>query len=174
MASIIKKPLFQLQKDNRKITIEHCCSTPLAFYGKWMSKMLFFVAILMRLYMWPPWEYFSPSKMVCRLKKSLYGLKQAPWAWFRKFRQAIVKMGFHQSDNDDSLFIKRSSKGCTILLIHVDDIIICGNNDDGICALKENFWHERSMSLVWKLNALFKVFMFINVSMLKISYQWQD
>lgn len=84
-------------------------------------------------YMRPPSGYSSLSNMVCRLKKSLYGLKQAPRAWFENFWQAIVKTGFHHSDNDHSLFIKSSSKGCKILLLYVDDTFISGNND--ICAL---------------------------------------
>ena len=34
---------------------------------------------------------------VCRLKKVLYGLKQSPCAWFEKFTQAMVSVGYQQS-----------------------------------------------------------------------------
>ena len=79
------------------------------------------------IYMRPPPRYTCPPKHVCKLKKSLYGHKQAPRAWFEKFRFAILQAHFYQSPNDGSLFIRRTSRGCTILLLYVNDIIIGGN-----------------------------------------------
>ena len=76
------------------------------------------------------------KNMMCRLRKSLYGIKQAPPAWFDKFRKAILQAKFSQSPNDHSLFIGRTPRGCTILLVYVDDISINGNDDLGICELK--------------------------------------
>ena len=69
------------------------------------------------MYMRLPPGFNFPPKMVCHLKKSLYGLKQA-----------ILKAQFHQSYNDHSLFFRRISKDCTILLLYVDDIIISRND----------------------------------------------
>eukprot|EP00268_Persea_americana_P044937 TRINITY_DN4553_c2_g1_i10.p1 TRINITY_DN4553_c2_g1~~TRINITY_DN4553_c2_g1_i10.p1 ORF type:complete len:308 (+),score=35.45 TRINITY_DN4553_c2_g1_i10:1732-2655(+) len=87
-------------------------------------------------YMRPPPGYSCPPHHVCKSTKSLYGLKQAPRAWFEKFRSAILQAHFYQSSNDSSLFIRRSSHGYTILLIYVDDMIISGNDHDGIDELK--------------------------------------
>eukprot|EP00268_Persea_americana_P014858 TRINITY_DN16687_c0_g1_i2.p1 TRINITY_DN16687_c0_g1~~TRINITY_DN16687_c0_g1_i2.p1 ORF type:complete len:128 (+),score=6.31 TRINITY_DN16687_c0_g1_i2:78-461(+) len=83
----------------------------------------------------PP-RYACPPKHVCKLKKSLYGLKQAPRAWFEKFRSTILQAHFYQSPNDSSPFIRRTSHGCAILLLYVDDVIISGNNAIGISELK--------------------------------------
>ena len=38
----------------------------------------------------------TPSH-VCRLRKSLYGLKQAPRAWYKRFANFIISMGFKSS-----------------------------------------------------------------------------
>ncbi|XP_015168576.1 uncharacterized mitochondrial protein AtMg00810-like [Solanum tuberosum] len=70
--------------------------------------------------------------MFCRLRKSLYGLKQAPRAWFEKFRSTIINAGFSHCVSDYLLFIRHSNTGMTILLLHVDDIIITGNDENGI------------------------------------------
>lgn len=53
-----------------------------------------------------------------------------------KFRVAILRAKFLQSFNDYSLFIRRTSRICNILLDYVDDIIISGNDTLGIEELK--------------------------------------
>ena len=37
---------------------------------------------------------------VCYLQRSLYGLKQAPRAWYQRFVQHAIRMGFCQSPTD--------------------------------------------------------------------------
>jgi len=77
------------------------------------------------IYMKPPPGYNQAQPdMVCRLRKFLYGLKQAPRAWFEKFRSTIINVGFSQSVSNYSLFIRHSNTGMTILLLHVDGMII--------------------------------------------------
>lgn len=90
-------------------------------------------------YMKLPPEVSSNSKaQVCRLRRSLYGLKQAPRSWFTKFGQILHQLGFHQSSNDPSMFIRRSAAGIIILLVYVDDIIITGTDTSGIQQFKES------------------------------------
>ena len=62
--------------------------------------------------------------MVCRLRRSLYGLKQAPHAWFQRFASVVTAAGFSASAHDPALFVHTSSRGCTLLLLCVDDMII--------------------------------------------------
>ncbi|CAL1353665.1 unnamed protein product [Linum trigynum] len=71
------------------------------------------------------------------LHKSLYGLKQAPWAWFEKFQSTVLQLGLHQSLNDPSLFVKSSSAGYVVLLLYVDDMVVTGDDIEGIDHLKK-------------------------------------
>ncbi|KAL6312348.1 hypothetical protein AAG906_008002 [Vitis piasezkii] len=76
----------------------------------------------------PP-GYTDPQfpQHVCRLKRALYGLKQAPRAWFHRFSSFLLKLGFHSSQADSSLFVYHSSLGTVYLLLYVDDMIITGS-----------------------------------------------
>lgn len=65
----------------------------------------------------PPPGNACPAKHVCLLKKSLYVLKEAPRAWFDKFRTAILRANFSQSPNDSYVFIRRTPRGCPMLMI---------------------------------------------------------
>uniref|UniRef100_A0A2N9J561 Integrase catalytic domain-containing protein n=1 Tax=Fagus sylvatica TaxID=28930 RepID=A0A2N9J561_FAGSY len=76
------------------------------------------------------------SHKVCRLRQALYGLKQAPRAWFAKFNSTISQHGFSASSYDSALFFRRSDHGITLLLLYVDDMIITGDDVQGIQDLK--------------------------------------
>ncbi|GFS31834.1 hypothetical protein Acr_00g0019430 [Actinidia rufa] len=81
---------------------------------------------------------------VCRLRKSIYGLKQSPRAWFHRFSEVILSMGFQQCHSDHTCFIRRQPQGrCIIISVYIDDIIITGDNASGIvqvkCGLRKAF-----------------------------------
>jgi hypothetical protein len=77
------------------------------------------------------------SGMVCKLKKALYGLKQSPRAWFGRFSAAVLAFGLSRSGTDHSVFYRYSEDGRRILLlVYVDDIVITGDDLDGIQKLK--------------------------------------
>ncbi|KAK9079958.1 hypothetical protein SSX86_001633 [Deinandra increscens subsp. villosa] len=66
---------------------------------------------------------------VCLLKKSLYGLKQAPRAWYKRFADYVLRMGFYNSKCDNSLFVYRRGNDTAYLLLYVDDIILVTSSD---------------------------------------------
>jgi len=74
---------------------------------------------------------------VCRLRKSLYGLKQSPRAWFGRLSQALGQFGMIRSANDHSVFYKHLKEKTIILVAYVDDLIITGDDVEGISALKK-------------------------------------
>jgi len=76
------------------------------------------------------------SGYICKLKKLLYGLKQAPRTWFEKFSIVISSISFISSNHDSALFIKCTDAGRIILSLYVDDMIITGDDIDGISVLK--------------------------------------
>ena len=91
-------------------------------------------------YMEQPPGFFvqgEPDK-VCRLRRSLYGLKQSPRAWFGKFNTVVLEFGMVQSSIDHSVFYYHSSSGCIYLVVYVDDIVITGNDEDGIAQVKRH------------------------------------
>ena len=65
---------------------------------------------------------------VCKLKKSLYGLKQSPRAWFRRFRKSMKDFGYRQSNSDRTLFLKKQHDKITTLIVHVDDMVVIGDD----------------------------------------------
>ncbi|CAN1176981.1 Retrovirus-related Pol polyprotein from transposon TNT 1-94 [Linum perenne] len=88
-------------------------------------------------YMECPPGFKERGDMVCHLHRSLYGLKQAPRAWFEKFQSTILQSGFAQSSADPSLFTRHSGDKLAILLIYVDDMILSGDDQDGIEMVKK-------------------------------------
>lgn len=48
---------------------------------------------------------------VCLLSRSLFGLRQAPRAWFTRFIDHVINIGFVQSRADSSLFVLRHGGG---------------------------------------------------------------
>lgn len=96
-------------------------------------------------YMVPPPGVPHKSGEVCKLRKALYGLKQAPRAWFDKFSTTITSLGFQSSPYDSALFVRNSSTGRILLLLYVDDMIITGDDLNGIVRLKEQLHQQFEM-----------------------------
>lgn len=97
------------------------------------------------IYMTPPPGLSRPPRYVCRLRKALYGLKQAPRAWFEKFRSTILQQGFFQSQHDSAMFVQSSSRGRVIILLYVDDMIITGDDLEGIDNIKQYLYIQFEM-----------------------------
>ena len=111
--------------------------------------------LLEEVYMKLPLGYSHPPGFlhrVCRLRRALYGLKQAPRAWFAKFSSTISQHGFSDSSFDIALLLRRSDHGITILLLYIDDMIITGDDMQGIQDLKHFFGRQFEMKDLDPLN----------------------
>ena len=73
---------------------------------------------------------------VCHLCKSFYGLKQSPRAWFGSLVMQFSNFGMHRCQFDPSVFSCTTEKGRTLLIVYIDDIIITGDDTQGIVELK--------------------------------------
>ena len=93
-------------------------------------------------YMQPPPSLSVESNKVCHLRRALYGLKQAPKTWFAKFSSTISRLGYMTSHYDSALFLYRIDKDIILLLMYVDNMIIIGDDFNGIQELK-NFLSQR-------------------------------
>ena len=83
-------------------------------------------------YMQPPFGLFVESNKVCHIWRALYGLKQAPRAWFAKYSSTISRLGYMTSHYDSTLFLCHTDKDTILLLLYVDDMIITGDDLNGI------------------------------------------
>ena len=102
----------------------------------------------------PPGYSHPPGfpHIVFQLRWALYGLKQAPRVWFAKFSSTISQHGFLGSSFDIALFLRRSGHDITILLLYVDDMIITGDDMQGILDLKYFLGHQFEMTNLGPLN----------------------
>jgi hypothetical protein len=73
---------------------------------------------------------------VCRLRKSLCNLKQSQRAWFDMFKHAVCDMGYMQCNGDHVVFYRHNNQKITILIVHVYDIIIIGDDEAETMKLK--------------------------------------
>ncbi|KAL0302581.1 UNVERIFIED_CONTAM: Retrovirus-related Pol polyprotein from transposon RE2 [Sesamum angustifolium] len=74
---------------------------------------------------------------VCKLQKSLYGLKQASRQWNLELTTKLQNFGFSQSTYENCLFIKSSDSEFTALLVYVDDILLTGNSESALHAVRD-------------------------------------
>nr|KYP51628.1 Retrovirus-related Pol polyprotein from transposon TNT 1-94 [Cajanus cajan] len=84
----------------------------------------------------PPGFSGQSSTQCCKLHKSLYGLKHASRCWYDKLSHLLFTCGYQQAQADHNLFIKASNSAITVLIIYVDDIVLTGNSDSEITAIK--------------------------------------
>ena len=97
----------------------------------------------------PPGFHIGQPGMVCKL--SLHGLKQAPHCWFGKLSSAFKHYGFHQSYSDYSLCTLIDKDVQLVVLVYIDDLIICGNNSTSIQRFKDYLsqcFHMKDLGLL--------------------------
>jgi hypothetical protein len=66
--------------------------------------------------------------LVGRLLKCIYGLKQAPHVWNKKFNDFLILFGFTRRKHDPCVYLRRKKTEILIMVIWVDDGLICSNN----------------------------------------------
>jgi hypothetical protein len=77
-----------------------------------------------------PVGFIDPTHpdMVYKLNMSLYGLKRAPRAWYNRFANYLISLGFAKVKSDTSIFICRRGSD-TVYLLYVDDIMLTASFD---------------------------------------------
>jgi hypothetical protein len=86
------------------------------------------------IYITQPEGFVTPGKehLVCKLVKCIYGLKQAPRVWNVKFNDFILRFGFVRSKHDSCVYFRRREEEILILVIWVDDGLLCSNKKEAI------------------------------------------
>lgn len=90
-------------------------------------------------YMQQPPGYVAEgeSSKVCYLRKSLYGLKQSPHVWFEKLTTILLEFGFVRCKSDYFVFVKKNQRGCAILIVYANHMVISGSDEEGIHKTKD-------------------------------------
>lgn len=101
---------------------------------------------------------------VCKLRKSLYGLKQGPRAWYERFSNFLLSLGFLTTYADSSLFIKHHKAPITLVLVYVDDLIITGNDSAYIQSL------IRQLNMVFEMKHLGDLHHFLGIEVHRHSH----
>jgi hypothetical protein len=83
-------------------------------------------------YMEQPEGYNDGTNRVCKLVKSSYGLKESPRMWYQRLSEALIKIGFTKSINDEALFIIPSRDTPVWCLVYVDDILMTSPSKEEI------------------------------------------
>lgn len=79
----------------------------------------------------------TQQNKVCHLKDSIYGIRQALRCWFEKLFSTRIENRFFQCKANYSLSISSTKEPNTYILMHVDDIIVIGNDAYHIRIAKE-------------------------------------
>ena len=87
--------------------------------------------------MQPPFGLFIDPNKVCHLRRALYGLKQTPQIWFAKFSFTISRLSYIASYYDSALFLHCIDNSTILLLLYINDMIITGDDLNGIQELKD-------------------------------------
>lgn len=88
----------------------------------------------------------NAKNFVLKLKKSLYGLNISPRLWNERFDDELKKQGFSRCEADPCLYVRHHTRGdgvdeknhLTLLGVFVDDIFICGTDDQMVNKVKRN------------------------------------
>ena len=78
------------------------------------------------------------TQHVCRLYQAIYSFKQTPKAWFEHFHSVFLALSLTKSSYDYTLFTCQTSRGLTLLLICMDNMIIFCDDEDVILSLKQH------------------------------------
>ena len=97
------------------------------------------------MYLAPPAGVQVPDGDVLRLLKSLYGLRQSNKCWNDRFHSFLIKLGFARSPTESCLYWRRTSRGVVLIVIYVDDMLICYNDEEEATQIKTKLAEEFEM-----------------------------
>lgn len=84
---------------------------------------------------------------VYELCKALYGLKHASRSWFSQIESYFIKEGFQKKGGEQTLFVKRNSRGNILIVsIYVDDLLYKGNDESMLHEFKNFMKQEFDMT----------------------------
>mgnify|MGYP001597378915 FL=1 len=77
------------------------------------------------------------GEIFAKLKKWLYGLRNSPAHWYENISEKFISMGYKRSQFDNCLFVRMNGNDYSIIIIHVDDILLLANTEEEHKRVKE-------------------------------------
>ena len=91
-------------------------------------------------------NYVTPNgTMILEVAKALYDLVESAWLWYQELSATLETMGYHVSEADRGLFVKKTLNGrsvvaSNIVSVHVDDLISAASPNAEGERLSKEFW----------------------------------
>ena len=149
-------PVIRLASIHSMLSLAAMNNWPLRQHD--VKNAFFHVFISEEVYMEQPSGYIDPQfpTHVSHLQRALFGLKQTPRAWFQRFSQFFLCIGFTTSRADSSLFVYHCPHGVIYLLLYVDDMVITRSNSSRLSSLIDRLAREFSMKDLSDLHYFFR------------------
>lgn len=119
-----------------KLLLSYCCQNSLVIHQMDVETAFLNGRVLSEVYVKQPIGYENRTDKVYKLNKSLYGLKESPRAWYECFNDFLTNLGFHRSKYDYCLYVRRENNLTVYILLFVDDLLRCCENEEVIADIK--------------------------------------
>lgn len=130
----IYSPVAKMQ--TLKCLFSYCCQMGLCIEQMDMETAFLNGKVSSEVYIKQPQGYEDSTNRVCKLIKALYGLKESPRAWYECLDKFLINLGFERNNIDNCLYVVKNENDTNYLLIYVDDLLICGKNQNEIKRIK--------------------------------------
>lgn len=89
---------------------------------------------------------------MCKLHRALYGLRESLRAWYECLDENLQNLKFKRSDNDYCLYTLGKQDDMICLIIFVDDLLICGKNEEKLRDIKDHLSNKFQMKDLGEVN----------------------
>lgn len=96
----------------------------------------------------PQGLYLDPNEYACRLNKAMYGLKIASHQWEDRFSNDLIDLGLNRSIADRCMYYGVKNNSITILVTHVDDVLLATNDKEYLKKLFARLQEQYKMKIV--------------------------
>ena len=80
-----------------------------------------------------PAQVYAKQGVIWRLRKALYGMRKAPKLFFNLLHEILSELGMQSLRSEPTFYFK----GSLLFLVHVDDPLVAGTDEDIECIFRE-------------------------------------
>ena len=87
-----------------------------------------------------------PQGKIPKLKKAIYGTVQASHRWHKALNRSLTKRNYHALKSDPCLYVKNEKGKISLIVVHVDDGVLSGSDEQAIVSVLEDIKSEYKIS----------------------------